>query len=93
MKRFVAPPPVTRRRASRFSHEWVWSMTEIERQLRTALRALSTQYEQEQKRQAERTEALQKQVEALQQRFGRLEHAMTRLTGEYEMLAGTFGER
>ena len=93
MKRFVARPPVTRRRASRFSHEWVWSMTEIERQLRTALRALSTQYEQEQKRQAERTEALQKQVEALQQRFGRLEHAMTRLTGEYEMLAGTFGER
>ena len=92
MRRFVARPPVTRRRASRFSHEWVWTMTEIERQLTTALQGLSTQYEQEQKRQAERIEVLQEQVESLQQQVGRLEDAVTRLTGEYGTLTRSFLE-
>ena len=68
-------------------------MTEIERQLTAALRALSEQYEREQKRQAARTEALQEQIESLQQQVGRLEDAVTRLTGEYETLAQTFGGR
>ena len=88
-RRSVALPPGTPRPASRFSHEWMWSMTEIEQQLTAALRALSTQYEREQKQQAERTESLQEQVESLQEQVGRLEDAVTRLTGQYETLAQT----
>ena len=57
-------------------------MTEIERELTAALRALSAQYEREQKQQAERIEGLQQQV-------GRLEAAVTRLTEQYETLART----
>ena len=57
-------------------------MTEIERELTAALRALSAQYEREQKQQAERIEGLQQQVR-------RLEDAVTRLTEQYETLART----
>ena len=57
-------------------------MTEIEQELTGALRALSAQYEREQKQQAERIEGLQQQV-------GRLEAAVTRLTEQYETLART----
>ena len=57
-------------------------MTEIERELTAALRALSAQYERGQKQQAERIEGLQQQV-------GRLEAAVTRLTEQYETLART----
>ena len=64
-------------------------MTEIEQQLTAALRALSEQYEREQKQQAERTESLQEQVESLQEQVGRLEDAVTRLTGQYKTLAQT----
>ena len=64
-------------------------MTEIERELTAALRALSAQYEREQKQQAERTGALQEQVESLQQQVERLEAAVTGLTGQYETLART----
>ncbi|MCY4507328.1 MAG: hypothetical protein OXG35_10250 [Acidobacteria bacterium] len=82
LRRFVARLRETRRRASRFSHEWVWLMTEIERQLTAALRALSAQYEREQKQQAERIEGLQQQV-------SRLEEAVKRLSAQYERLVET----
>ena len=61
-------------------------MTELERHLTTALRALSAQYEREQTQQAE-------QVAALQQQVTRLEGAVTRLSGEYKTLAATLRVR
>ena len=64
-------------------------MTEIEQQLASALRALSEQFEQAQRQQAERTESLRTQVESLRTQVGRLEDAVTHLTGQYETLAQT----
>ncbi len=61
-------------------------MTELERQLATALRALSEQFERDQTRQAERVEALQQQME-------RLEGVVTRLSKDYRAIAETLRGR
>ena len=47
-------------------------MTDLERQLTTALEKLSAQFETEQRRHSEHIEALQRQVEALQRQVERL---------------------
>ena len=55
-------------------------MTELERQLTAGLKRLSAQYEREQRRQSDQVEALQRQVE-------RMEERMTRLADYYRTLA------
>ena len=55
-------------------------MTDLERQLTTALEGLSAQYETEQRRHSEHIEALRQQVEALQRQ-------VERLSGENDTLA------
>ena len=62
-------------------------MTDLERQLTTALERLSAQYEGEQRRHSEHVEALQRQVEALQRQVERLSARVTDLTG----YSGTYG--
>ena len=56
-------------------------MTDLERQLTTALDGLSTQYETEQRRHSEQIAALRQQVEALQRQVERLSAQVTDLTG------------
>ena len=56
-------------------------MTDLERQLTTALEGLSAQYETEQRRHSEQIEALRQQVEALQRQVERLSAQVTDLTG------------
>ena len=58
-------------------------MTDLERQLTTALEGLSAHYETEQRRHSEQIEALRQQVEALQQQVERLSAQVTDLTGYY----------
>ena len=74
-------------------------MTELERQLMTALRALSVQYETEQQRHSEQVEALQQRVEqqaaqseTLRQRVERLSGQVTGLDTDYRTLAATLRE-
>ena len=81
-------------------------MTELERQLTTALRALSEQYEtaqrqraEEQRRQSAQVEALQQRIERQdaesgiwRQRFERLDAQVTGLARDYETLAATLRE-
>ena len=69
-------------------------MTALEQQLTKALRALSAQYEMEQRRHSEQVEALRQRVErqtgeneALQRRIERLDGQVTRLAEYYRMLA------
>ena len=62
-------------------------MTDLERQLTTALEGLSAQYETEQRRHSEQIEALRQQVEALQRQVERLSAQVTDLTG----YSGTYG--
>ena len=61
-------------------------MTELERQLAGALRALSEQYEREQRRQAGRIETLREQVQAL-------EGQVRALAGDYRQLAALLRRR
>ena len=68
-------------------------MTELERQLTTALQTLSVQYEREQTRQSEQQAQQAERVEVLQQQVERLEGVMTRLSGDYRTLAATLRER
>lgn len=68
-------------------------MTELERQLTTALQALSAQYAREQMRQCEQAEQQSAQVVALQQQVERLEDVVTRLSGDYRTLAATLRAR
>ena len=81
-------------------------MTELERQLTTALRALSELYEtaqrqraEEQQRHSEQLEALQRhnerqdsESETLRQQVERLEGQVTPLAQDYETLAETLRE-
>lgn len=60
-------------------------MTELERQLTRALKALSTQHEREQKRQAGLIEGLSEQV-------SQLEGQVRRLAEDYEQLAGDYAD-
>ena len=69
-------------------------MTALEQQLTKALRALSAQYEREQRRQSEQVEALRQRVErqtaqseTLQRRVERLDEQVTRLAEYYGTLA------
>lgn len=62
-------------------------MTDLERQLTTALEKLSGQYETEQRRHSEHVEALRRQVEALQRQVERLSARVTDLT----RYSGTYG--
>ena len=69
-------------------------MTALEQQLTKALRALSAQYEMEQRRHSEQVEALRQRVErqtgeneALQRRIERLDGRVTRLAEYCRMLA------
>ena len=71
-------------------------MTGLERQLTKALRALSKQYDREQRRHAERAEALQRlverqtaQSEALQRQVERLRTQVTRLTDYFRTAGAT----
>ena len=75
-------------------------MTELERQLMTALRALSAQYQAEQQRHSEQVEALQQRVkqqaaqnETLRQRIERLSGQVTCLDAHYRTLAETLRGR
>ena len=75
-------------------------MTELERQLTTALRKLSEQYETEQWRHTEQVEALQQRVdqqaaqsETLRRRIERLSGQVTGLDTDYKTLAATLRER
>ena len=72
-------------------------MTELEKHLTDALRALSEQYEREQRRQAEQVEALQKQmqrlaiqVEDLQPQLRRTEALAEDLKRQVERLAADY---
>ena len=56
-------------------------MTDLERQLTTALERLSAQYEREQRRHSGQVEALRQQIEALQLHVERLSEQATDLTG------------
>ena len=62
-------------------------MTDLERQLTTALERLSKQYETEQRRHCGQIEALREQVEALQRQVERLSGRVTDLTG----YSGSYG--
>ena len=62
-------------------------MTDLERQLTTALEGLSALYETEQRRHSEQIAALRQQVEALQRQVERLSAQVTDLTG----YSGTYG--
>ena len=62
-------------------------MTDLERQLTTALEGLSAQYETEQRRHSGQIEALRRQVVALQRQVERLSARVTDLTG----YSGTYG--
>lgn len=68
-------------------------MTELERQLTTALQALSGQFERAQTRQAEQFEQQAERVEALQQQMERLEGVVTRLSKDYRAIAATLRGR
>ena len=75
-------------------------MTELERQLMTALRTLSVQYTSEQQRHSEQLEALQQRVEqqaaqneTLRQRIERLSGQVTCLDADYRTLAATLRMR
>ena len=75
-------------------------MTELERQLMTALRALSAQYTTEQQRHSEQVEALRQRVEQqaaqnaiLRQRVERLSGQVTCLGADYRTLAATLRSR
>lgn len=62
-------------------------MTELERHLAGALRALSEQYELEQRQQAGRTETLRKQMQALEKQVQALREQAGDLAGECRRLA------
>ncbi|WP_420439877.1 MbeD/MobD family mobilization/exclusion protein [Candidatus Palauibacter sp.] len=62
-------------------------MTDLERQLTTALERLSAEYETEQRRHSEHVEALRQQVEALQRQVERLSGRVTDLA----RYSGTYG--
>ncbi len=73
-------------------------MTELEVQLTAALNRLSGQYERERRRQSERAEALQEQVEALRRQVGRqveqseiLKRQVERLSGRVTRLTEFYG--
>ena len=68
-------------------------MTELERQLMTALQTLSAQYEREQTRRCEQQAQQDERVAVLQQQVERLEGAVTHLTRQYTTLAATLRER
>ena len=75
-------------------------MTAVERQLAVALRALSAQFETEQRRHSEQVEALRQQIErqttegvTLRQRVERLSAQVTSLTEHYAALAETLRGR
>ena len=75
-------------------------MTELEGQLTAALERLSEQSARERKRDAERIEALQQQVEQqagqveiLRRQFERLDGQVTPLAQDYETLAATLRGR
>ena len=82
-------------------------MTELERQLMTALRTLSAQsrtqrrqHTEEQQRDSEDVEALRRRFEqqaveneTLRRQFERLDGRMTRLAQDYRTLAATLRER
>ena len=68
-------------------------MTELERQLTTALQALSEQFEREQTRLSGQVEQQAERVEALQRQMERLEGAVTRLSEDYRALAETLRGR
>lgn len=74
-------------------------MTELEKHLTDALKALAEQYEREQKRQAGQVEALQKQiqrleeaVEGLRPQLGRTEALAEDLKRQVKLLAADYGE-
>jgi len=62
-------------------------VTDLERQLTTALEKLSAQYETEQRRHFEHVEALRRQVEDLQRQVERLSARVTDWTG----YSGSYG--
>ena len=64
-------------------------MTELERQLMTALRRLSEQSERERTRQAAQAEAWRQQVETLRRQVERLSTQVTSLTEHCAALAET----
>ena len=75
-------------------------MTELERQLMTALRTLSAQYETEQQRHSGQVEALQQRVEqqaaqseTLRRRIEQLSGQVTCLDADYRTLAATLRTR
>ena len=75
-------------------------MTALEQQLTKALRALSAQYETEQRRHSEQVEALRQRVErlsaendTLRRQIERLDGLMTRLAEYYETFAATSPNR
>ena len=68
-------------------------MTALEQQLTKALRALSAQYETEQRRHSEQVAALRRQVETLERRVERLNGQSTSLARDYRTLAATLRGR
>ena len=68
-------------------------MTALEQQLTKALRALSAQYETEQRRHSEQVAALRRQVETLERRVERLNGQSTSLAQDYRTLAATLRGR
>ena len=61
-------------------------MSELERQLMTALRTLSAQSRTERRQHAEAQQRDSEQVEALRRQFERLDGQVTRLARDYETL-------
>ena len=75
-------------------------MTELERQLVTALRTLSAQFRTERREHAEQVEALRRLIERqdaeseiLRRQFERLDRLTTRLAQDYATLAATLRGR
>ena len=68
-------------------------MTELERQLTTALERLSAQYAQEQQRQTKQVEALEQRIGVCRQQVEHFAGQVMRLTADYRTLAATFRGR
>ena len=68
-------------------------MTALEQQLTTALRALSSQYEQAQQQQAMQVEAWLQQVDTLGRQVAQLDGQVTHLALDYRTLAATLRGR
>ena len=67
-------------------------MTELEKRLEEALRALVEQYEAEQKQQAGQVESLRTSVEELQKQLDSFSNDMEELRADYKLIAAALSK-